>query len=376
MEQKDKKRFLSPSGAGIVAVCFFLPWVKFSCSGTTSYASGAKLGGGFWLVFAAAVIIIGAFFYFKSINQIQKSKPIILLSSIIGLCVIIYKYISFASGTDTGFGRITPDEVGLEIQFGGVLTLIGLIISLIGTSFLTPENRDTDIKKSKTGCMSILKFSKEDLEQINKTVQQAESKTSGEIATAFIKESYDYAIYELIFAVICGFLYFVVMMFFVYEVETFIKQMFWVYSNNYLLLFYGFSTFLVISIFYFIANISMIDRLIVFKKVMKQKVKERAVRHFMESGVNNTRDRTGILIFISFLERRIELIADKGINEKIPQEKWNSIVENIIQGIKSGKVIEKLKESILECGKILEKHFPIKPDDTNELSDDVTILEK
>lgn len=224
--------------------------------------------------------------------------------------------------------------------------------------------------------MPKLKFSKENLEQINKAVKQAESKTSGEIATAFIKESYDYAISELIFAVICGFLYFVVMMFFVYEVETFIKQMFWDYSNNYLLLFYGFSTFLVISIFYFIANISMIDRLIVPKKVMKQKVKERAVRHFMESGVYNTRDRTGILIFISFLERRIELIADKGINEKIPQEKWNSIVENIIQGIKSDKVIEKLKESILECGELLEKHFPIKPDDTNELSDDVTILEK
>ena len=224
--------------------------------------------------------------------------------------------------------------------------------------------------------MPKLKFSKEDLKQINKAVQKAESKTSGEIATAFIKESYDYAIYELIFAVICGFLYFVIMMFFVYEVEIFIKQMFWDYSNNYLLLFYGFSTFLVISIFYFIANISMIDRLIVSKKIMKQKVKERAVRHFMESGVYNTRDRTGILIFISFLERRIELIADKGINEKIPQEKWNSIVENIIQGIKSDKVIEKLKESILECGELLEKHFPIKPDDTNELSDDVTILEK
>ena len=44
--------------------------------------------------------------------------------------------------------------------------------------------------------------------------------------------------------------------------------------------------------------------------------------------------------------------------------------------MKQEEVIEKLKESILECGKLLEKHFPIKPDDTNELSDDVTILEK
>jgi putative membrane protein len=224
--------------------------------------------------------------------------------------------------------------------------------------------------------MAKITFSKEDLEKIRGAVKEAESKTSGEIATSFIKESYDYAVYELLFAVICGFVYFIVMMFFTSGVESIIERMSWDYSTDHLLIFYGLSTFLVIFIFYFLANIPFIDRLIVPKSVMRQKVNERAVRHFMESGVYNTKDRTGILIFISALEHRVELLADKGINEKIPQEKWDSILSHIIDGIKSGQLVKHLSESISECGKLLAEHYPIHPDDVNELKDDIVVLEK
>lgn len=224
--------------------------------------------------------------------------------------------------------------------------------------------------------MPKIKLKKDDLKKISSAVKDAESKTSGEIATAIIKESYNYAVYELLFAVIVGFIYFVVMMFFVGSIENRLQSLFWDYHIGYLLIFYGFSTFLVIALFYFLGNISTIDRLIVSKKIKWQKVKERALRHFMESGVYNTKDRTGILIFISILEKRVELLADSGINEKIPQKKWQSIVDNIIKGIKEKNVTPHLIESINECGKILAEHFPIQPDDINELSDEIDILEK
>lgn len=144
MEQKDSKRFISPAGAGIVLICFFLPWVQFSCAGNTRYASGAKLGGPMWIVFAASIIILGSFFYFKSIKKLEQSKPITLISSIIGLIIIAYKYFDFASGMKTEFGTITPSDVGLSIQFGGIFTVIGLILSIIGSSFLIQENNDTE----------------------------------------------------------------------------------------------------------------------------------------------------------------------------------------------------------------------------------------
>lgn len=220
------------------------------------------------------------------------------------------------------------------------------------------------------------KLSKDDMKKIGSAVKKAESKTSGEIATAMIKESYDYAIYELMFAMIIGLLYFVIMMFFAGSIEQWLQGKFWDYSVNYLVMFYGFSTFIMITIFYFIGNISSIDRLIVPKKIRNQKVQERATSYFMESGIYNTKDRTGILIFISIMERRVELLADSGINEKISPEKWQNIVDNIIEGIKQKDITARLTESINECGDLLAKHFPIQADDKNELTDDIDILEK
>jgi putative membrane protein len=216
----------------------------------------------------------------------------------------------------------------------------------------------------------------EDLEKIKNAVKDAESKTAGEIATAFIKESDNYAVYELMFSVIGGFIYFVIMMLFSSNIENTLKRMLWEYTTDHLLIFYGLSTFLVIFILYLLANISFIDRLIVPKSIMQRKVNERAVRHFMESGVYNTKDRTGILIFISNLEHRVELLADKGINEKIPQEKWNAVVSHIVDGFKSGRMVENLTHSIAQCGEMLAEHYPIQPDDVNELKDDIAVLER
>jgi putative membrane protein len=224
--------------------------------------------------------------------------------------------------------------------------------------------------------MSGFKLSKDDMKKIGSAVKTAESKTSGEIATAMIKESYNYAIYELMFAVIIGFVYFVIMMFFTGSIEQLLQGKFWDYSVNYLVMFYGFSTFIVLTLSYFIGNISSIDRLIVPRKIRQQQVQERAIRYFMESGVYNTKERTGILIFISILERRVELLADSGINENIPKEKWQSIVDNIIKGIKQKDIASHLTESINECGDLLAEHFPIQSDDKNELTDDIDILEK
>jgi putative membrane protein len=220
-----------------------------------------------------------------------------------------------------------------------------------------------------------INFTNEEREKIKTSVKEAESKTSGEIATAFIKESDNYAVFELTFAVIIGLVYFIVITFFANSIEESIKQMSWEYSSQHLLMLYGFSTFLVIAVVYLLANIPFIDRLIVPKSVMQRKVNQRAVRHFMESGVYNTKDRTGILIFISYLERRVELLADKGISEKIPREKWDAIVLHIIDGIKTNQLVKHLSESIRECGNLLAEHFPIQPDDVNELKDDIHILE-
>ncbi len=225
--------------------------------------------------------------------------------------------------------------------------------------------------------MKKLKFSDSDLKRIGEAVKEAEQKTSGEIKIAFIRESYDYAKYELFFAVVIGFIYTAILLMFPGSVDSFIKNMFWGYLPLYTIVFYGISPFFVITMFYILANLSFVDRMIVPESVMNARVHERAMRYFAESGVFNTRDRTGILIFLSFMERRVVLMADSGIALKIPQENWDGIVGHITEGIQKGKTVDYLIDSIGECGKLLAEadKFPIKSDDTNELRDEVSILE-
>jgi len=222
--------------------------------------------------------------------------------------------------------------------------------------------------------MSRISLSKEDLVKIKEATREAESKTSGEIATAFIRESDSYAYYEMLFAFFCGFIYFVGMMMIAQRLEHLMQEIFWGYNSAYLVMFYGFTTFTVMAFAYMMANVQFVDRLIIPKAVMRLKVNQRATRYFLESGVLNTRDRSGILIFISELERRVELVADKGISAKIPPDKWEYIVAHIIDGIHANEFPKHLVEGIRECGTLLAEHFPIQPGDVNELKDDLHLL--
>ncbi|MBN1949351.1 MAG: TPM domain-containing protein [Candidatus Cloacimonetes bacterium] len=221
-----------------------------------------------------------------------------------------------------------------------------------------------------------IRFSEADRKLINAAVARAEEKTSGEIATAIIRESYDYAIYELILAVVTGFAYFLILLFFTSRLELWLQNLLWDYSVQYLLAFYGFSTFAVITAVYFLANLTFIDRIIVPARIRKRKVRERALRYFMEAGVNNTRDRSGILIFISLLERRVELLADSGINSRISPGLWQNFVDDITAGIRKNELVPALEKAVLDCGHLLAEYFPISADDVNELQDGITILEK
>ncbi|MBN2618931.1 MAG: TPM domain-containing protein [Spirochaetales bacterium] len=221
-----------------------------------------------------------------------------------------------------------------------------------------------------------MKFTEEDFKRINNAVKIAESKTSGEIATAIIKESSDYAFYELFFSLIVGGIYFIVLTIFSGRIEGFISSLFWGTTGFHFMIFTGVSLFLVIGLSYLIANLPGVDRLIIPKKIMEQRVNNRALRYFIESGTCYTKDRTGVLIFISELERKVILLADKGINDKIPQERWDGIVAEIILGIKGKMVVDSIVSAVIECGNILTDHFPIQSDDVNELSDDIRILKE
>ena len=108
-------------------------------------------------------------------------------------------------------------------------------------------------------------------------------------------------------------------------------------------------------------------RLLISGKEIEEEVQEAAFTSFYENELYKTRDETGVLIFISVFERKVWLLADKGINAKIEAGAWQDIVGDIIKGIKARKQGEAIVTAINRIGEKLNQHFPIKKDDTDEL---------
>jgi len=139
--KEDKKVLLTPAGAILALICFFLPWVKVSCAGKVNYLSGAEIGGIFWLVFLAPLVIIVAFFYFRSQKQLEKSRPVAILSSIVALAVIFIKYTSLAWEQKSVVAKAGSKVIDCTIQLGAVGTVIGFILAITGLFFLKTSVR-------------------------------------------------------------------------------------------------------------------------------------------------------------------------------------------------------------------------------------------
>jgi len=102
-------------------------------------------------------------------------------------------------------------------------------------------------------------------------------------------------------------------------------------------------------------------------------LREFAEMEFFKRGVANTRDKTGILIFLLLEDRKFYVLADKGINEKVSPDTWDKIKDDMQKMFQKGNFSKGLIYGVEEVGKILSQHFPIKPDDTNELSNRVAL---
>jgi len=103
-------------------------------------------------------------------------------------------------------------------------------------------------------------------------------------------------------------------------------------------------------------------------------VHERAVRAFLDEQVFDTRDRTGIVILVSLLERRIEVLGDEGINAAVEADEWADVVGIVRDGLKRGSLTDALARAIRRCGELLEeKGVARRTDDENEISDEPRI---
>ncbi len=207
-------------------------------------------------------------------------------------------------------------------------------------------------------------FSQNDLESIQAAVHSAEGQTSGEVVPYVVFQSDDYDEAELggalAFSLIPPVVYFCIQLF------TDI-WMLWEAPE------------MVLAIFAFMAlgwiltgKLAPLKRFFAGKNLLSRRVEQRAEEAFLAEEIFKTRDRTGILLFVSVLEHRVLVLGDSGINARVRKEDWDVIVRHVVTGIKSGRKADAMIEAIRMCGDLLQNNgLPLKPGDTNELSNEL-----
>lgn len=103
--------------------------------------------------------------------------------------------------------------------------------------------------------------------------------------------------------------------------------------------------------------------------------RDRAMAVFAEYGVWDTADNIGILVYLNVCEQRLEIIADRGINNQVMPLMWQAMCDKALAGIRAGRQADSLCELLADIGKLLRQHYQLEDDPQgNELSDAMVYL--
>ena len=100
---------------------------------------------------------------------------------------------------------------------------------------------------------------------------------------------------------------------------------------------------------------------------------DRAEKVFNMLNMQNTKESNGVLIYVAVEDRTLVIMGDKGINDKVGQDFWESTKDIMINHFKNGEMELGLVNGILKAGEQLKKYFPYQKDDKNELPDDISV---
>lgn len=100
---------------------------------------------------------------------------------------------------------------------------------------------------------------------------------------------------------------------------------------------------------------------------------DRATDVFDMLKMENTKERNGVLIYIAIDDRTLVILGDKGINDVVPPNFWESTKDVIIDHFKKGDMGMGLVNGVLKAGEQLKAHFPYKKGKANQLPDDISV---
>ncbi len=216
-------------------------------------------------------------------------------------------------------------------------------------------------------CMSLKqRFTDDELVRIKAAVKEVESKVSGEIVPVFVEKSGHYTLANYRGALILAAFTFVL-------IVIFDRYVLFLAVKDPLMIFILVGLGGVAGAF--IAHyVEPVKYWLLSQFHLDQSTRKRAESAFLEEEVFNTRHRTGILIFVSFFEQEVIVMADRGISKVVDQKEWDKMVSHITAYVSKSNAAEGILWAIQRCGEVLlEKGFAKAKDDVNELRDNLRL---
>ena len=200
-------------------------------------------------------------------------------------------------------------------------------------------------------------FTDEEKKKVTEAIHKVETITAGEVVVMAVDSSDQYRDAEITGGIVFGSITAFIL------TEFFFDALVWFYIPLSILFFFPFMRL--------VRAIPDLKAVFLGARRKNVSVAQRALKAFYEKGFYRTKDSTGVLFFISILEHKVWVLADKGIYTKIDQETLDKFASTVTQGIKEGRSCDALCEAISNAGQILARYFPVRSDDTDELPDEV-----
>ena len=193
-------------------------------------------------------------------------------------------------------------------------------------------------------------------QQIEELIAHIEQKSCLEIVPVIIQRSSDYLAWRFFLSLMAG----IICLFICFFMATWgIQVTHWLLS-------------LAVTItFWFLLFWSPLLRLLLPRRISQEVVQDEAAQWFLREEVFNTKNRTGLLIFISEFERSAFILADKGLLKVLPESRWALLGKQLADDFSQMSAGESFLKALEEIDRELSSHFPFAGDDKNELSNRV-----
>ncbi len=195
---------------------------------------------------------------------------------------------------------------------------------------------------------------KADVDRIVDAVESAEKQTSAEFVVVLEPCSGSYRDIDLLFAAGVNFIVMLIAFF-----SPIVVSPDWL-PLNLILLF--------VLAWLFSAYTPFVKSLFCSSKRMERQAKEMAQLQFLNQNVTQTRGRTGIMVFVSQLEKRVMVVADSGVMRSVDDDNWIILMAEIQDGFDKSDLSKTAVQAVEKLGEFLAKSLPVAEDDIDELS--------